>query len=392
MDITQAVILAGGRGERLRPLTDTIPKPMVSFHGKPFLEYLIEMLKENGIRDIVLLLGYLPEQIINYFGDGSRWGVRVQYSITPASDDTGARLRAAKRLFRDTFLLMYCDNFWPLDLQKLSGFYRVKNVPASVVVYTNKHGITKNNMHVDEEGFVTVYDKKREVKNLNGVEIGFFILQKDVLGLLPDGNVSFEKEVMPRLIADRALAGFMTDHRYYSVGSLERLPQTEEFLRQKKVLFLDRDGTINKKPKTARYVRTWDEFEFLPGAIDTIRVLTERGYEIHIVSNQAGIARGEVREENLRDIHARMTTEIEKRGGRITSILYCPHGWDDGCDCRKPKPGMLLKIAHDHHFDATKAIFVGDDLRDKEAGDAAGCKTILVNKEMGLAEALPRLL
>ena len=100
---TQAVILAGGRGTRLAPLTDTCPKPMIQFHGKPFLEYLIEMLKEQGFRRILLLLGYLPEVIQEYFGDGSRWGVSIEYSISPVEDDTGLRVKLAQPKIEPVF-------------------------------------------------------------------------------------------------------------------------------------------------------------------------------------------------------------------------------------------------------------------------------------------------
>ena len=117
--IKQAVILAGGLGTRLRPITDKIPKPMIQFHGKPFLEYLIELLKEQGIEEIILLLGYLSEKVVEYFGDGDKFGIKILYSISPVEDDTGLRIFKAKDIIKDEFLLLYCDNYWPLNLQKM---------------------------------------------------------------------------------------------------------------------------------------------------------------------------------------------------------------------------------------------------------------------------------
>lgn len=108
---TQAVILAGGRGTRMAPLTDTRPKPMIEIHGKPFLEYLIEMLRDRGVNRILLLLGYLPEVVQQYFGDGSRWGIKIEYSVTPIENETGPRLKAAMSQLDPYFLLMYCDNY-----------------------------------------------------------------------------------------------------------------------------------------------------------------------------------------------------------------------------------------------------------------------------------------
>ena len=130
---TQAVILAGGRGTRMAPLTDTCPKPMIEIHGKPFLEYLIDMLRDRGISRILLLLGYLPEVVQQYFGDGSRWSVKIEYSVTPIENETGPRLKAAMSQLDPYFLLMYCDNYWPMPLDKMwKRFREAKEVEAKL--------------------------------------------------------------------------------------------------------------------------------------------------------------------------------------------------------------------------------------------------------------------
>ena len=109
-EITQAVILAGGLGERLKPFTETNPKPMYRFGDKPFLEYLICQIREWNIKDIVLLLGYLPEKVIEYFGNGESFGVHIRYVITPVEYDTQYRLKAAENYLQEDFLMMYCDS------------------------------------------------------------------------------------------------------------------------------------------------------------------------------------------------------------------------------------------------------------------------------------------
>lgn len=390
--VEQAVILAGGVGTRLRPLTNNMPKPMVLMNNRPFLEYLIEMLKENGILNIVLLLGYLPDKIIDYFGDGSRFGVKIEYSVGDVSFETGKRIKTAERLVDDYFLLMYCDNYWPLNIKKLVDFYNKHKCMVSVTVYTNKDKITKNNILIDEKGFVVRYDKSRKDANLNGVDIGFFIIDKEIFGFMPNTNFSFEKEVLPRLIARRQLKAFFTDHRYYSIGNLERLPVTEEYLKPKRIIILDRDGVINKKPAKADYVKKWEEFEFLPGAIDAVKMLNERGFSIFIITNQAGIARKLMTESDLRNIHHSMKNEMETKGAKIERIYYCPHGWDEGCECRKPKAGMFYEVARDYNINLTKTVFIGDDERDLEAGHAAGCRTILVNAERSLLDIVKSLI
>jgi histidinol-phosphate phosphatase family protein len=384
LSVTQAVILAGGRGTRLRPLTDTVPKPMILMNGKPFLEYLVELLKENGICEIVLLLGYLPEKIIDHFKDGSRFGVKITYSISDVSDDTGTRIKKAENLLHDHFLLMYCDNYLPFNLKKLVEFYEKQKTLASVTVYANKDGITKNNTFVDESGLVLTYDRTRQQKNLNGVDVGFFVLNKKITEWMPKENFSFQDTIIPKLIKQHQLSGFFINNRYYSIGSLERLPLTEQFLQPKKVIFLDRDGVINKKPPKAKYVKNWSEFEFLPGAVEALALLTKRGYDIYLISNQAGIARGVMTEQDLETINKNLQKELELHGAHINGFYYCPHGWNDNCECRKPKPGMLLQAAREHHLDLTKTFFIGDDERDVEAGNAAGCKTILVTPENNL--------
>ena len=369
---------------RLRPLTYTIPKPMILVNDRPYLEYLIELLKQNGIIEVVLLLGYLHEKIVDYFGDGSGFGINIKYSIGDVSFETGKRIKDAEDLIQDQFLLMYCDNYWPLDLQRLMELHDKNRTAATVTVYTNKDGITRNNMYVDDNGYVVKYDKSRKDKNLNGVEIGFFILDKKVLDLMPDENFSFEKVVLPQLIEKRQLSGYLTDHRYYSIGNIERISKTEKFLQPKKIIFLDRDGVINKKAPKAEYVKSWDEFEFLPGAIEAMKLLAENNYKIFIISNQAGIARGVMTEQDLKEIHGNMEKELEKHNIKIEKIYYCPHGWDDGCECRKPKPGMLFQAAREYDLDLSKFTFIGDDERDLQAGNVAGCRTILVDSEWSL--------
>lgn len=389
-NIKQAVILAGGRGERLRPLTDTIPKPLVQVCGRSFLEYLIELLKENGITEVLILLGYLPEKITEYFGDGSKFGVKIKYSNASFEDEagdiveTGTRIKKAEKVLDDNFLLMYCDNYWPLNLKRLLEFHLKHKTLATVTVYTNKDGITKNNILVDNDGYVIKYDESREEKNLNGVEIGFFIINKKVLKLMPGYNFNFEKETLPLLVSEKQLSGFQTDHRYYSISTPEKLDVTERFFQPKKVVFLDRDGIINKKPPKADYVKKWEEFEFLPGAIEGLKLLAENNYDIYIISNQPGITRGAMTEKDLVDIQNKMEEELQKNSIKIAGTYYCLHNWNDDCECRKPKPGLLFKAASEHNLDLRKVIFIGDDERDMQAGETAGCKTILVGPKENL--------
>ncbi len=385
---TQAVILAGGRGTRLSPITNNIPKPMIEFHGKPFLEYLIEMLKRQGFTRILLLLGYLPEVIQNYFKDGGKWGIIIEYSTSPVENETSTRIRLAKHSIDPIFLLMYCDNYWPMQFDDLWERYVLANVQAQFVVYSNTDGYTRDNLRIDNDGYIILYDKNRTIPNLSGVDIGFVILKRSLIDMLTNDNVSFENAVYPKLVENHQLKAYITDHRYYSVGSHDRLPLTDKFLANDPAIFLDRDGVLNKKMARAQYVCSWDEWEWMPGAKEALRLLKEAGYKVFVITNQPGIARGSMSEFALNKIHGKMKKEVAEGGGRIDAIYYCPHGWDDGCDCRKPKPGMLFMAQKDFHLDLTKTIFIGDDERDEMAGRAAGCPTILVNDNYPLLNAV----
>ncbi len=157
-------------------------------------------------------------------------------------------------------------------------------------------------------------------------------------------------------------------------------------------VLLDRDGVLNKKATLARYVRNWEEFEWLPGALEALRLLAAADYRVIVVSNQAGIGRGIMKDEDVRRIHDRMQAEATAAGGRIDAVYYCPHGWDDGCACRKPKPGMLLQARRDFDVDMTQAVFIGDDERDGQAGAAAGCRWMQVMPSSSLLDITRGLL
>lgn len=390
--IKQAVILAGGYGTRLKPFTDTNPKPMYSFEGKPFLEYLIEQIRSFGLQEIVLLLGYLPEKIQDYFGDGSRWGVHITYSVSPVEYETGLRIKSAAPLLADEFLLMYCDNYCPIDFSRLIADYEKNKALIQFTAYWNRDDYTKNNLCIAEDGMVEVYDKKRLTPRLQGVDIGYAVVNKKVLSLLPEENHNFEAVVYPALVAEEKLFATVTEHRYYSVGSWERIELTKEFFRPKKVIFLDRDGTLNVRPPRACYIERPEDFVWLPEAREAMKKLKDAGYTIILISNQPGIARGNLTEETLAAIHKKMQADLREIGAKIDGIYYCPHNWDEGCECRKPKPGMFFQAQKELSLDLTKCVMIGDDERDMEAAEKANIPGYLVDEKNSLKMLVDKLL
>lgn len=391
--IKQAVIIAGGLGTRLKPFTDTNPKPMYPFNGKPFIEYLVKQIKGFGIDRILILVGYLPEKIMDYLGDGSKYGVKIEYDVTPVEYETGDRVLHAKEKLDDEYLFMYCDNYCPINFARLVEDYYNNNALLQFTAYANLDGYTKSNLLIAEDGKVEVYDKKRLTPNLSGVDIGYAIVNKKVLDMLPDGGFNLEAVLYPILVDQGKLYATVTEHRYYSVGSFERIELTKRYFDFQKYVFLDRDGTLNVRPPKACYIEKPEDFVWLDGAKEAVKKLNDAGFIVILISNQPGIARGNLTEETLTAIHNKMQSELAEIGAHIDKIYYCPHNWDDGCACRKPKPGMFYQAQKEFCIELPKATMIGDDERDIEAGEAAGCgRNILVNEEYTVLDAVNDLL
>ena len=387
--VRQAVILAGGKGERLKPFTDTLPKPMYPVDGIPFIVRLIKQIKDFGINRVVILLGYMADKVIELLGDGANYGVEIVYDITPVEYDTGDRLIHAKSKLDDKFLLMYCDNYCPVDFNRLVSESYENDALVQMSVYSNKDGYTKNNIRMNTNGkMVDIYDKTRKAFGLQGVEIGYMIVNKEVIDLVNGEERNFAKAVFPKLVSMQKLYATVTDHRYYSIGSFERMSLTEEFFREKKVVFLDRDGTLNVKAPKACYIEKPSDFVWLPGAIQAVKKLNDNGVLVVLVSNQPGIARGNLTVDDLNSIHEKMQSDLKSHGAHIDYIYYCPHNWDEGCDCRKPKPGMLYQAGRDLSLNLTECTLFGDDERDIQAATNARCNGVLITEEYPLIRAI----
>jgi len=228
----QAVILAGGLGTRLWPLTKTVPKPMVPVAGVPYLEHQLRLLKKQSILDIVLLTGYLGEQVEEYFSDGRSLGLAIRYSREDQPCGTAGALRDARALLADSFLLIYGDSYLPILYPAVYQRLESSGAQGLVVVYDNQRSDTsvKNNIDVDDSEFVTIYEKD-STRPLSYVEAGVLAFRKSCLNLIPpQGPVSLEKEIFPLLIAKRQLAAHITQQRFYDIGTAERLKVIEEFL------------------------------------------------------------------------------------------------------------------------------------------------------------------
>jgi D-glycero-D-manno-heptose 1,7-bisphosphate phosphatase len=260
-----------------------------------------------------------------------------------------------------------------------------------LTAYANGDRVTRDNLRIGAGGWVEHYDRTRTSSGLRGVDVGFALVDLAAIAPLPDTDSLFEEAVYPRLVKERLLRAFVTEHSYYSIGSLERLPTTARFLAREPTVILDRDGVLNEKPARAQYVRSWSEFDWRDGALDALRLLHEAGVRTLLATNQAGVARGALSERELDDLHEQMGARVAAAGGRIERIYSCLHGWEDGCACRKPQPGMLLQAQRDFDLDLSRTPVVGDDERDAAAAAAAGCPFLRVGDDVQLLDLVPQL-
>lgn len=242
-EIKQAVIFAGGRGERLRPLTDDLPKPLAPVNGIPFLDYLIESIIQVGIKRILVLLGYRSDMIIDrYKQPFYNNKIQIEFSVGHLEDQTGRRLLNAYELLDNTFLLLYGDNYWSIEWDNMIDLYERKNAQVMTTVFNNRNGTgeygKQNNVKVGADGFVEYYDKSRQSENLNGVDIGYFIVTKNILKPQNKENISFEEDILPELISQRQLIAYITDTQYYYITNIESLKTFETYAKQNKIQYL----------------------------------------------------------------------------------------------------------------------------------------------------------
>jgi len=231
----QAVILAGGLGKRLKPLTEQVPKVMVPVNGKPFLLHLLELLKSQGLNDIILCIGYIGEQIKAFFGDGKRFGLKIRYSEERERLlGTGGALKQAQNLLDNHFFALHGDTYLPIDYTEVERSFIRCGKKALMVVYDNRENTgVKNNVELDKDSMVVRHDKERLAPGLKYVEAGVSILSREVLDIIEEGSsVSLEKGLYQTLIQQKEIAAYITNQRFYDIGSPEQLKIFEEFLKR----------------------------------------------------------------------------------------------------------------------------------------------------------------
>ena len=414
----KTVIMAGGKGTRISTLFPGLPKPLISIDGIPVLEWEICSLRDQGFSDLILTVSHMREKIMDYFGDGSRLGVSIQYynEVTPLGN-AGALFKLRNQLTED-FLLLNADAIFDVDFNRMVEFHRSHGGLVTLFTHPNSHPYDSGLLIADENMSVKQWlakEDERPTYYKNRVNAGLHVISPVVLDMAridveKIGTVDEATGKVIKVDLDRQLlkplagTGKMfcydspeyvkdmgTPERYYSVVSDFKagIVQSKNLKNKQKAVFLDRDGTINKY---VGFLRDIDQFELIEGVAEAIKRINASGYLCIVVTNQPVIARGEVTVPLLEKIHNKMETLLGLEGAYIDGLYYCPHHPHKGfegeipelkfdCECRKPKPGMLLKAAEDFNIDLSESWMVGDGENDIKAGENAGCKTCLIGKD-----------
>lgn len=409
----KAVILAGGTGTRLGKLTKETPKPMLELVGKPLMEYHIDLLKRYGIRDIFVTVSYLKDSIIEYFGNGEKFNVNIKYYEEKEPLGTVGGIKALENELGNDFLVIYGDVLVEMNLTRLINFHKSKKSAATLTLHPNNHPHDSDLIIMDRLDRITDFISKphNDGKNYaNIVNAGIYVLNKQILNFMDRGKkADFGSDIFPTLVKQLPFYGYRTPEYLMDMGTPERLVSVEEAIisgkvfhrnleHKQRVIFLDRDGVINDD---SEFIRSPKEMKLLSGTASAIQKINMSEFLAIVVTNQSVIARNLCTEEGLQDIHNKMESDLGLAHAYVDDLFYCPHHPDKGfpdenpiykveCDCRKPKPGMLLQAAEKYNIDLSESFMVGDHERDIQAGKAAGCITIGVKTGKGLRKTLTK--
>lgn len=400
----KAVIQAGGKGTRISEITgDVIPKPMLEISGYPILYHQMMNLKKNGITDITVIIGHLGNVIKDYFGDGKQFGLNISYVEEDPEKPLGTAgsLYFLKDKLKENFVFLLADVFIDIDFEKMEQYHIANNADVTLLTHPNGHPFDSD-LVVEEGGVVKAFDYKSNDRTTynykNLVNAGVMIFSPSVFKYLTElRKYNYEKDIIVPLINDGKVVSYKSSEYAKDMGTPERYRRVQEdynsgicdaknLANKQKAIFLDRDGTINEY---VGFLRKEEDFRLIPGVSEAIKKINNSGYLAIVVTNQPVIARGEVTEEELEEIHKKMETLLGLDGAYIDDIYYCPHHPDKGfegeipelkieCDCRKPKTGMLEKAAREHNIDLSSSIMIGDSTLDIKMAENAGMQSVLL--------------
>lgn len=412
----KAVIMAGGKGTRISSVASDIPKPMIRIEGKPVLEHEIECLRKQGFTDLIITVSHLGHIIMKYFGNGEKFGLHIEYyEEKEPLGNAGALFKIKDRLTED-FLLLNADAVFDVDFNRMVSYHKEKNAVVTLFTHPNSHPYDSGLLIANDNKAVLQWLAKEDERPQwyrNRVNAGLHVISPEIfnmvdidakkIGTVGENGKTIKVDLDRQLLKPLAGSGKMfcydspeyvkdmgTPERYESVcrDFHEGKVQSKNLSNKQKAVFLDRDGTINKY---VGFLRNIDDLELLDGVSEAIRSINNSGYLAIVVTNQPVIARGEVTVAELAEIHNKMETLLGLEGAYLDAIYYCPHHPHKGyegeipelkfdCDCRKPKPGMIIRAAEDFNIDLNTSYMIGDSENDILCGKNAGCRTVLIGK------------
>lgn len=411
----KVVIMAGGKGTRITSVASDIPKPMILIDGKPVLEHEIECLRKQGFTDIILTVSHLGSVIMDYFQDGSKFGVHIEYYFEKEPLGNAGALFKIKEKLTEDFLLLNADAMFDVDFNRFVDFHKRHNALVTLFTHPNSHpydsGLIISNEHNQVEKWLAKEDE-RPIYYKNRVNAGLHVISPEVLNQVIDTQkIDLDRQLLKPLAGTKKMYCYDSPEYVKDMGTPERYyavcedfkagrVQSKNLSNKQKAIFLDRDGTINKY---VGFLREVEQFELLPNTSEAIKKINNSGYLAIVVTNQPVVARGEVTFEQLDKIHNKMETLLGKDGAYLDGIYFCPHHPHKGfegeipelkveCECRKPKPGMLLQSAKDFNIDLSKSWMIGDSDNDILAGENAGCFTARVTEKDSLYDIIERIL
>jgi D-glycero-D-manno-heptose 1,7-bisphosphate phosphatase len=375
--LKQAVILVGGLGTRLGEMTRLVPKPLLEVAGKPFLDYILdELARYPTIQDIVLLAGHQAGQVVDRY-DGRRWrGATVSVVSEPAPLGTGGALKHAAARLDDKFLLLNGDSFFDFNMLDLAAS---THSPAIVRVALKKdHAGDRYGRVLLDNDFIKKFLPAGAQAN-GPINSGVYCVDRDILSFIDELPCSLEQAVFPRLAEKGQLRANLYDGFFIDIGvptDFERAQSELPERVRRPAVFFDRDGVLNIDKA---YVHKVEDFEWVAGAREAVKLCNDRGYLTFVVTNQAGVARGYYGIEAIHTLHDWISRDLAEIGAHIDEFQYCPYHeegvvaeWRKASDRRKPAPGMILDCLNGWPVRKQSSLLVGDMPHDLQAAAAAG--------------------
>ena len=385
MPVKEAIILAGGFGTRLHSVVSGLPKCMAPVAGQPFLKHVIRYLLSQGIEKFIFSLGHKHEIIEEFLKDQFPT-LNYQCSIEEEPLGTGGAVQlACKRTTEKNAVIINGDTLFKADIQKASLFHVENKAECTILLKSMQNFDRYGAVELDDDYTVKSF-KEKQFFQTGDINAGVYFLNiESFLNKEFPEKFSFETDYLEKFYSNKKIYGTIDNSYFIDIGIPEDYQRAQEELKQIPLhleninpgwtLFLDRDGVINYEKENA-YILNWSEFEFYPGVTEGIRLLAKKFNTIVVISNQRGVGRGLMTENDLLDIQRRMKLKIEEDGGRIDKIYYCTATGVKHF-CRKPNPGMALQAAKDFpSIDLSKTIMVGNKPGDMQFGRNAGTYTV----------------